>query len=588
MKRYIIGFLIIIILINAISLTAFFLIHSHINFLRLRNQEIENIEEEMMRRLDNFTFLIQPFEQEVRDFNEVVILEINREIGSGNVDLPLAVSNAELERLVEEYDFVDVYLIDHTGAVVRSSFIDDIGLNLLDLEQSFAEFIRDVYGSGRVSTQRLGLSNMSGTKMMYSYFSPVGSDWIIEISTDFEGYMRSRYSGELSDFLFHDYFYQLTEFHTQLEEMDIIYRTNVSARSFLTGREVPIGTEVIEAFAEDRDFSSRKGDTLSIFMKRTMEKQEFDFVQYPILYLAYDLAYYRIFMLKVTLISLIAAVILTILLSLITYRMVERKLVERIEELAEVLQCSAEGDYGRKVLYSSKIPEMMKLARSTNQLVEKVRDREKRLKQALDERETLLREINHRVKNNLNVVVSLLNLQEDQVISVEDAKEALQKTRNRIYSMALTHEKLYQSENFAEVKMRPYIEDLVANIRNFREDHRPIRIETRVEEVSLPIRCAIPCGIIINELLTNAFTHAFPQKSQGWIQVRLCYDSGRQYKLSVEDSGVGLPKEFSLKGLDSLGMILVRTLADQLQGELIISSENGARFEIRFSPADTN
>ena len=587
MKRYIIGFLIIVILISAISLIAFFLIHSHINFLRLRNQEIENIEEEMMRKLDNFTFLIQPFEQEVREFNEEVVFEIYREIGSGSGGLPLTVSNTELVQLVEKYNFVDVYLIDHTGTIVRSSFIDDIGLNLLDLEQSFADFIRDVYGSGKVSTQRLGLSNMSGTKMMYSYFSPTGSDWIIEISVDFEGYMRLKYSDELSDFLFHDYFYQLTEFHTQLEEMDIIYCTSVSARSFLTGEEVQVGAEVIGAFAEDRDFSFRKGDNLSIYIKRTMKKQEFDFVQYPILYLAYDLAYYRIFMLKVTLISLIAAVLFTILLSRITYRMVERKLVERIEELAEVLQYAAEGDYSRKVLYSSKIPEMMKLARSTNQLVEKVRDREKRLKQALDERETLLREINHRVKNNLNVVVSLLNLQEDQVSSVEDAREALQKTRNRIYSMALTHEKLYQSENFAEVKMKPYIEDLVANIRNFREDHRPIRIETRIEEISLPIRCAIPCGIIINELLTNAFTHAFPQETQGWILVRLCNDSDSRYNLSVEDSGVGLPENFSLKSLDSLGMILVRTLADQLQGELIISSETGARFEVRFSPADT-
>jgi len=587
LKRYIIGFLIIVILISAISLIAFFLIHSHINFLRLRNQEIENIEEEMMRKLDNFTFLIQPFEQEVREFNEEVVFEIYREIGSGSGGLPLTVSNTELVQLVEKYNFVDVYLIDHTGTIVRSSFIDDIGLNLLDLEQSFADFIRDVYGSGKVSTQRLGLSNMSGTKMMYSYFSPTGSDWIIEISVDFEGYMRLKYSDELSDFLFHDYFYQLTEFHTQLEEMDIIYCTSVSARSFLTGEEVQVGAEVIGAFAEDRDFSFRKGDNLSIYIKRTMKKQEFDFVQYPILYLAYDLAYYRIFMLKVTLISLIAAVLFTILLSRITYRMVERKLVERIEELAEVLQYAAEGDYSRKVLYSSKIPEMMKLARSTNQLVEKVRDREKRLKQALDERETLLREINHRVKNNLNVVVSLLNLQEDQVSSVEDAREALQKTRNRIYSMALTHEKLYQSENFAEVKMKPYIEDLVANIRNFREDHRPIRIETRIEEISLPIRCAIPCGIIINELLTNAFTHAFPQETQGWILVRLCNDSDSRYNLSVEDSGVGLPENFSLKSLDSLGMILVRTLADQLQGELIISSETGARFEVRFSPADT-
>ena len=597
MKRYIIGFLIATILINSFALTVFFLIHTHINFVHQRDLEIAEIEKEMLGKLNNLTILIRPLEQEAREFNEAILIDVADTIFAGSNQNPVSLSNENMQELVTRYEFIDVYLIDRSGTIVRSSYSDDVGLNLLALEPNFADFIRSIYGAGKVMTQRLSLSNMSGSKMIYSYYSPRGSNWIIETSVNFEEFVRSRHSDELYDFLFQTYFTQVPDSHSQLKAFDIIYLTTASARSFLTGLEVHIEPHILDALNRDGTYSIRAGSLQTILMKRKMEKKEFDFVQYPILRMEYDMSAYYRFLLMFYVISAFGIILFIGLLSGVTFRLVEKKLVVRIEELADVLQRSTEEDYSRRVSYSSRIPEMMKLADSTNRLIERVADSERRLKMALNERETLLDEINHRVKNNLNVVVSLLNLQSDRIGSVEEAQDALLKTKNRIFSMALTHEKLYQSEDFSDVKIKSYIETLVSNIRSIFGDHQKVLIETDVQEVCLPIGYAIPCGIIINELLMNAFSHAFPPAekqgdmegessrsgTEGRIMIRLEGAGDSRYTLTVEDNGIGLPEDFSIHTLDSLGLILVQTLSEQIDGSLNISSRGGTRFEVSFS-----
>ena len=155
----------------------------------------------------------------------------------------------------------------------------------------------------------------------------------------------------------------------------------------------------------------------------------------------------------------------------------------------------------------------------------------------------LLDEIHHRVKNNLNVVISLLNLQHEQVHTVEDVKEALMKTRNRIYSMALTHEKLYQSENFTDVNMKTYVDSFLSSFNSSIGDQPHIVIESEVEEENLSITHAVPCGIILNELLMNAVQHAFDGRGEGLIRVTFSKQSENGYMLSVEDNGNGLPDD---------------------------------------------
>jgi len=582
LKRFIISILIIIVFLNSLALTLFFVVHSHYNFSSIRDRDIEDIEQQVVNRLGSFHIIMEPFEAEVRDYSENALMEIYQKLTEGTEGTPYPIDDDALNKMVDIYDGVDVYLINPQGVVVQSTFESDIGLNLLDMEKSFSGFIRSIYGKGKVFTQRLGLSNMQGTKMIYSYFSPEGSEWIIETSVSFEEYMRLQHSDTLYTHLFETFFTEIQTSNSNIVGFDIIYQTNVSSRSLITGKEVPVDNAVLQALDKGVSFRRQEDESLHIYRKRHMKRSGFDFVQYPIIFLEYDLSDYYDFIAMFYLIAGLSMLVMIVLSSGVSYKLVEMKLVRRIEELDEVLQRAAYEDYSVRVRYSSRVPELMTLASSTNRLIEQVKTREGELRLALEEREMLLDEIHHRVKNNLNVVISLLNLQREQVHTVEDVKNALLKTRNRIYSMALTHEKLYQSDNFTDVNMKTYIESFLSTFTTTIDDHSRIEIKSMVDEINLSITHAVPCGIILNELLMNAVQHAFPSSREGVITVSFGKTQDDRYTLTVEDNGVGLPPDFSPDSADSLGLILVDALIKQLHGTLTIDSNAGTRFVLVF------
>lgn len=553
----------------------------------MRNRNIADIEQQLIDRLESFHVLIQPFEKSAREYNESVLQQIYRELSKRTAGEPLTADNETLESLVAPHSGVDLYLVDNNGIVTKSTFNSDIGLNLLALDESFSEFIRSIYGQGRIFTQRLGISNMQGTKMIYSYFSPEGSNWMLETSVNFEEFMRRNYSDTLYTHLFEKFFTEIMHSNSDIDAFDIIYQTEVSARSFINGREYELRDDILQALEEKGTYRQREGEILRIYRKRSASRSGFDFVQYPILYIEYNLSSYQEFLIKFYIIAAFSALVLIGLFSGIAYKLVDAKLVRRIEELDEVLQRAAYEDYNVRVRYNSRIPELMTLSTSANRLIEQVKSREYDLRVALQERETLLDEIHHRVKNNLNVVISLLNLQYDQVKTEEDVKDALLKTRNRIYSMALTHEKLYQSENFTDVNMKTYVDSFLSTFNSSIGDQPHIVIESEVEEENLSITHAVPCGIILNELLTNAIQHAFDGRMEGRISIQFSKQCESNYMLTVEDDGNGLPDDFSLHNTGSLGLILVDALIQQLHGQLKIENKNGSRFEIIFRVGDS-
>ncbi len=587
MKRFIVFTLIVIVFLNSLALTLFFVIHSHNNFNSMRNRQIEDIEQQLIDRLESFHVLIQPFEKRAREYNESALREIYRELIELTKGNPLSAANETLETLVEPYAGVDLYIVDESGTVIKSTFQSDVGLNLLGLDENFSEFIKSVYGQGQIFTQRLGISNMKGNKMLYSYFSPRESNWILETSVDFEAFMRQNYSNTLYTHLFETFFTEIQHSHSDIAAFDIIYQTEVSARSFISGREYDFGEKVLQTLDADGAYRERDGNVLRIYRKRSASRSGFDFVQFPILFIEYNLSSYYDFLTKFYIIAGLSALVLIGLFSGVAYKLVESKLVRRIEELDEVLQRAAYEDYNVRVRYNSRIPELMTLSTSANRLIEQVKSREYDLRVALQEREMLLDEIHHRVKNNLNVVISLLNLQHEQVHTVEDVKEALLKTRNRIYSMALTHEKLYQSENFTDVNMKTYVDSFLSTFNSSIGDQPHIVIESEVEEENLSITHAVPCGIILNELLMNAVQHAFDGRDEGLIRVAFSKQSENEYMLSVEDNGHGLPDDFSVHNTGSLGLILVDALIQQLHGKLTIKGNGGSRFEIVFRVNDS-
>ena len=209
------------------------------------------------------------------------------------------------------------------------------------------------------------------------------------------------------------------------------------------------------------------------------------------------------------------------------------------------------------------------------------RDTEERIKASLREKEVLLKEIHHRVKNNLQVTSSLLKLQSGY-IQDKQALEMFGDSQNRIRSMALVHEKLYQSSDLSRVDFSEYVESLAALLfRSYGVDSTVIKLRIQAEKAFLSIETAVPCGLIANELLSNCLKHAFPDKRPGEIRIRI-FEDGNFLILSVADNGVGLPKGLEITKTESLGLQLVRTLTRQISGQLQVISQDWTEFQVRF------
>ena len=200
---------------------------------------------------------------------------------------------------------------------------------------------------------------------------------------------------------------------------------------------------------------------------------------------------------------------------------------------------------------------------------------------SLKEKEVLLKEIHHRVKNNLQVISSLLNLQARGIKDKKTAKQLLE-TKNRIMSMSLIHESLYQSENLAEVNIPSYISMLTDNVlQTYAEDRSKIQISQKIEKISLDLNASIPLGLIVTELVTNSIHHAFTGSKKGKITITFSSEQNN-FELSVRDNGKGIPSGFLVEESNSLGLKLVKMLTEQLNGNLELNTKGGTEYKIKF------
>jgi two-component sensor histidine kinase len=208
------------------------------------------------------------------------------------------------------------------------------------------------------------------------------------------------------------------------------------------------------------------------------------------------------------------------------------------------------------------------------------------VKASLREKETLLAEVHHRVKNNLAVISGLLNLQMHSANN-DYTRNVLLDCKSRVSSMALVHEKLYQSHSLAEINLHVYLPDLVKEIRHaFDDSEEQIKVLLSVPDVFMTVSEAIPCGLILNELITNSFKHAFPDKRNAKITISV-EKTGTQLQISVADNGKGMSGQIDPEKAETLGLILIQSLADQIGGTYKFKNLNGTQFSLIFTPTNT-
>ncbi len=197
------------------------------------------------------------------------------------------------------------------------------------------------------------------------------------------------------------------------------------------------------------------------------------------------------------------------------------------------------------------------------------------IKKQADHLEVLIREIHHRVKNNLQVISSLLDLQS---LSIKDSKasEAIKESRNRVFSMALIHQNLYKKENFVGIEMSDYIDKLVQNLfHSYKPDENSVELETDIDPLLLDVEMVIPIGLVLNELISNSLKYAFKDNNHGKLQIAL-KSSESGILLKVKDNGVGFPFGMNVFTSDSFGYKLVKAFAKKLKAKLEVFNDNGA------------
>lgn len=209
------------------------------------------------------------------------------------------------------------------------------------------------------------------------------------------------------------------------------------------------------------------------------------------------------------------------------------------------------------------------------------RKMEQKIQKSLEEKEMLLKEIHHRVKNNLMIISSLLNIQ-SRYIKDDESKEIFKESQNRARSMAIIHERLYQSTDLKNIDFSDYLRTLANELFHAYADNTGrIELKINMEDIFLDINMAIPLGLIVNELITNSLKHAFPDGRNGEITIDF-HEKGDLYELNVKDNGIGFPEDLDYRKTGSLGLQLVNSLTDQIDGEVEMNGSPGSSFKISF------
>jgi two-component sensor histidine kinase len=210
---------------------------------------------------------------------------------------------------------------------------------------------------------------------------------------------------------------------------------------------------------------------------------------------------------------------------------------------------------------------------------------EERITAALREKEILLRELQHRVRNNLRIISRLLYLQSGY-IKDKEALEMFEESQNRIKSMALIHDKLYQFKDLGKIDIAHYIRELVTELAySYGVKPDEIKLKINVQEVLLGVDTAIPCGLIINELVSNSLKHAFPDGRTGEIRIDFLrsVNDNNTFTLVIDDNGLGFPKDLDFRSTETMGLQLVNTLVKQLSGSIELNGSRGTKFQIAFT-----
>ncbi len=495
-------------------------------------------------------------------------------------------SPEDLKRLARSHGVTEVYFINREGRVFASSFIPDLDFDLFSAGgEDFSRKLRSLFGLGIVSEQRLSQSINTGIINSYQYYSPEGAEILIETSTRIREAVNARfpglgYDGLLQAVLLGSPGREASESLVRI--VDFVGLTGNACWSIFDEGASRMGYFDLAA-AADRGGSARlrTGDRELMAVTIAFNPRDYAIAntrRFGILEVNRSpLLRFRLF----SLLSFLGASALSLGISLwVLKRRAVRTVAERAERLAQAIRKTAtEGDAFQ--FHEGECDEFNTIARCVSELTGTIEKATAELGGALKAKDALLHEVHHRVRNNLQFVLSLINLKLSSCHD-EGTEKVLLVLKNHIFSMALVQEHIHGTPELAAIDLVPYLTDLAHKLVSERPGpHVSVHVDSVIQGAAVTVDQAVPLGIIVAELLTNSMQHAFPPGYAASVRLEISRRDG-QYSVLVADNGVGGDPAAPSRGI---GMIIVRALTSQLDGALRVEQGGGMRVRLDFPVA---
>ncbi len=549
-------------------------------------------------RIELFDIVMARAEQDIEEPGRRALFALGERFASA--DRVQAIGSGELKALAEKLGVDDVYFIDRDGRVFASSLTDDIGLDLFSLGDRFSDSLKSLYGRGTVGAQRLSQAIRTGVPTVYQYYGPLGRDFLIEVSTRIDAsvsqlYPQYGYKG-LAQVAFNPE-YAGPDAGKYVRLVDLVGQTGETLWSLIgigERRDQYAGMAARAYISEPARMT--RGGIETVVVSVPLEARGTDVVhdkRFAIIEIdRRPLWRYRTFTLVLLLASCCAAIGLTVV---IADRGFGREMASRMERLERSIARTA--DRAAPFDFADGCDdEISSIGRSVDTLARQVRARaeerevlnarlgselgrraelERELASALAEKRVLRREVHHRVKNNMQIVLSLIGLQTDGLPAAAESR-ACDTMRTRLYAMSLVLDRLYSREDIERLPLDDFLHDFCYYLEGMHR--RPdffATIRSDGDGLCLAADSAVPVGLVIGELLTNSLRHAFPGRGTGTVEVRAEKD-GAGFVLTVRDDGIG--GDAAAQGV---GILIVRALAAQLGAALDVEAGEGRTVRLR-------
>ena len=537
-----------------------------------------NIKEGCKLFIDNYDLSLQLIEKELEDrlsyLSQQILENYSSNLVTANLD-----SLSELLSMQKENE--DIYIINREGIVINTTRDIDLGLNFYSFGESYKIFLKDVWLKKNLVIERVALESKTNTPKKYAY-QAINNNYILEIGIRFSSIDKAIKNFTEKTQLFADRY-------SNIRGIDLFAATEfLPPRTIGAKMEEAVKPIAIRCFKSKRDTSfyidENKGVKNDLIY---LEMRSGHYFKGYVLQIISDSSLKRVHFF-----SLLKKTIFTFLLTMVLivgvfYFLNDRitqplrhmvKQVSRVDMGEDIPRITTKGNAEIKILakeFNAKASKINKYRATLEKKVEErtiqLSDKNEALKKLLNERGELIAEIHHRVKNNLQIISSLLNLQAKKLKSSE-AIEAFENSKKRVIAMGVLHDQLSGDEIFSEIKASNYLDGLLTTLKGTLADN--ISISIKANEVMFTSADATAIGLIINEATTNALKHGFDEKIGGKIEVETNYIKSNII-LTIFNNGKKLPEDYNLEGSGSLGMLIISAFVDKLDGAFEFKNVSG-------------